>query len=258
VPVLVLLFGNLYCGYVCPFGAAQELLGFLLPKRARVVPLPAEMRLARFIKYLVLGVLVVAFFLSHDRRTLGGDPLVSVFGLRSAPSNWPAWMLGVVAVALVGSLFHTRFWCRYLCPAGAFLSLLNHVRLLRRWVPAKWFGWCEFGLTAGDHLDCLYCDRCRLTRLRIVDCGLRIEGGAQEQSAILKRTLVLSVVLVGLFVAGISVSQFRRVMPSILEGPVATAGAGGQPREVDVQKVRTLIEQGRLSDRKAEHYKTIP
>jgi hypothetical protein len=27
---------------------------------------------------------------------------------------------------------------------------------------------------------------------------------------------------------------------------------------VDAQKVRTLIEQGRLSGRKAEHYKAVP
>jgi Na+-translocating ferredoxin:NAD+ oxidoreductase RnfG subunit len=265
VPVLVLLFGNLYCGYVCPFGAAQELLGYVLPGRSRAVPAPEEMRLARFVKYLVLGVLVVHFFLSRDRRTLAGDPLVFVFGLRSALSNWPAWTLGVVAVALVGSLFYTRFWCRYLCPAGAFLSLLNHVRLLRRCVPAKWFARCEFGLTPADHLDCLYCDRCRHTGLRIADFGLRIETDVREQSAIRKRRsaifgrpLVLGVVVVGLFIAGISVSQFRRVMPLILEEPAAAVGAGGQPRDVDVQKVHTLVEQGRLSDRKAEHYKTAP
>jgi Na+-translocating ferredoxin:NAD+ oxidoreductase RnfG subunit len=35
VPLVVLLFGNLYCGYVCPFGAAQELLGYILPRRLR-------------------------------------------------------------------------------------------------------------------------------------------------------------------------------------------------------------------------------
>ncbi len=72
------------------------------------------------------------------------------------------------------------------------------------------------------------------------------------------RPLVLGVVVVGLFVAGVSVSQFRRVMPLVLEEPAAAVGAGGQPRDVDVQKVRTLIDQGRLSDRKAEHYKAIP
>ena len=99
VPLVVLLFGNLYCGYVCPFGAAQELLGYVLPRRLRPVSPRDQMRLARFIKYAVLALLIVAFFLSRDRRTLAGDPLTSVFGLHAALSGWPAWMFGVIGVA---------------------------------------------------------------------------------------------------------------------------------------------------------------
>ena len=137
VPILVLLFGNLYCGYLCPFGAAQELLGYVLPRRFRPAPIRDPMRAARFIKYVVLAVLIVGFFIVRDRRTLAGDPLTSVFALRSASSTWPVWMWGIAGAALLGSLFYTRFWCRYLCPAGAFLSLLNHVRLLRAVVPSS-------------------------------------------------------------------------------------------------------------------------
>ncbi len=244
-PLAVLLFGNLYCGYVCPFGAAQELLGYILPKRWRPTAPRGEMQFARFIKYVVLAVVLVAFFISRDRRTLAGDPLTSAFALRSALSTWPAWMFAVVVAALTGSLFYTRFWCRYLCPAGAFLSLLNHVRLLRRWMPAKGFGRCEFGLTAGDHLDCLYCDRCR-------------HPTASEAPALPNpgraRPLVLAVVVCGLFVASVSVSQFRRVMPTLLQEPVPAATAG-QPRDVDVRQIRTLIEQHQLSDHKAQYYK---
>jgi hypothetical protein len=154
-------------------------------------------------------------------------------------------MFGAVAAALVGSLFYVRFWCRYLCPAGAFLSLLNHVRLLRRWVPAKWFGQCEFGLTASDHLDCLYCDRCRYP--------LTSDAPALPNPP-RARPLVLAVVVCGLFVASVSLSQFRRVMPSILQEPVPAATAG-QPREVDVRRIRALIEQHQLSDHKAQYYK---
>ncbi len=247
VPILVLLFGNLYCGYLCPFGAAQELLGHLLPRRLHPSPTRDEMRAARFIKYVLLAVLVVGFFVTRDRRTLAGDPLTTLFALRSARSHWPAWLPIVAGAALVGSLFYGRFWCRYLCPAGAFLSLLNRIRLLQRWSPPKWFGNCEFGLTTTDHLDCLYCDRCRHLAKSSTLASPRSAGGP----------LILSTVLVGLFVAGLSVDQFRLAAPQVLQEPTAAVGVAGQPRDVDTQRMRTLIEQGRLSNREAEHYKQI-
>jgi Na+-translocating ferredoxin:NAD+ oxidoreductase RnfG subunit len=251
VPLMVLLFGNLYCGYVCPFGAAQELLGYILPRRLRPATPRDQMRLIRFIKYVVLAVLILAFFVSRDRRTLAGDPLTSVFGLRAAVSGWPAWMFGAVAVAVIGSLFYTRFWCRYLCPVGASLSLLNHLRLLRRWVPAKWFGRCEFGLTASDHLDCLYCDRCRHPATQAIS----VPEVADVRPKVFP--VVLAAALGGLLIASASLSQFRRVMPLILEEPASTTAAAGQPRDVDVRQIRTLLEQHQLSDRKAEYYKQL-
>jgi NosR/NirI family nitrous oxide reductase transcriptional regulator len=251
VPLVVLLFGNLYCGYVCPFGAAQELLGYVLPRRFRPVSSRDQMRLARFVKYVVLALLIVAFFLSRDRRTLAGDPLTSVFGLRAAVSGWQAWMFGVIGVAVLGSLFYVRFWCRYLCPVGAFLSLLNHLRLLRQWVPAKWFGKCEFGLTADDHLDCLYCDRCRHPATQ------NIPASADADARPKASPLVLAAVLGGLLVTSASLTQFRRVMPLILEEPASATPAAGQPRDVDVRRIRMLLEQHQLSDRKAEYYKQL-
>jgi len=251
VPLIVLLFGNLYCGYVCPFGAAQELLAYVLPRRFRPVLRRDQMRLARFIKYTVLAVLIVAFFLSRDRRTLAGDPLTSVFGLRSALAGWLAWMFGVVGAALIGSLFYVRFWCRYLCPAGAFLSLLNHIRLFRRWVPAHWFGKCQFGLTANDHLDCISCDRCRHGTAQDVSARSSTDVDPKGQP------LVLAAALCGLLIAAASFNQFRRVMPLILDEPASTTATAGQPRDLDVPQIRTLIEQHQLSDRKAEYYKQL-
>jgi len=205
------------------------------------------MRLARFIKYLVLAVLVVGFFIVRDRRTLVGDPLTSVFALRLGWSRWPAWLPAVAGIALIGSLFYVRFWCRYLCPTGAFLSLLNRVRLLRRWHPPKRFGNCEFGLTTWDHLDCIYCDRCRHR-------GRSIPPGTRRAAV---GPLVLTAALLGLFIAGFSVSQFQLVMPQVVQAPAASVGAGGRPRDLDARQMRTLIDQGRLSNRQAEHYKQI-
>jgi len=259
VPLLVVLFGNLYCGYVCPFGAAQELLGYLLPRRLKPAASPTQMRPARFVRYAVLFVLILAFFLSRNRTTLSGDLLISIFhavpslsGLRVAAQGWPASMSIIASVALIGSFLVVRFWCRYLCPAGAFLSLLNHLGLLRRWLPVKRFGRCEFGLAASEHIDCIHCDRCRYPVTK---------GGDAESCVSTIGTspypFLAAVVIAGVLMVGVSVSQLRRVMPVVLEGPAATVGAAGQPRDVDLQRIRTLIEQGRLSDKEADHYKKL-
>ena len=259
VPLLVILFGNLYCGYVCPFGAVQELLGYVLPRRLKPAVPNAQMGPGRFVRYIVLFVLILAFFLSRNRTTLSGDPLISIFhfqpslsDLRTVAQGWPISMWVVTAVALIGSLLVVRFWCRYLCPAGAFLSLLNRFTLLKRWLPAKRFGRCEFGLAASEHIDCIHCDRCRYP---VTESGDARYCASTARAA--PHPFLAIVVIVGVLMAGVSVSQLRRVMPAVLEGPTPTVGAAGQPRDVDLQRVRTLIEQGRLSNREAEHYKKL-
>jgi len=259
VPLLVVLFGNLYCGYVCPFGAAQELLGYLLPRRFKPAVLHAQMRPGQFVRYGVLFVLILTFFLSRNRTTLSGDPLISIFrfqlslgGLRTAAQARPAWMWIIAAVALAGSLVVVRFWCRYLCPAGAFLSLLNHFTLLGRWLPAKRLGRCEFSLAASEHIDCIHCDRCRHSVAEGGDAKSCVSTGRGTSYPFLA-----VVVIVGVLMAGVSVNRFRRVMPAVLEGPAAAVGAAGVPRDVDLQRIRTLIEQGRLSNKEAEHYKKL-
>ncbi len=254
VPLLVLLFGNLYCGYVCPFGAAQELLGYLLPRRLRPAVPDTQMRPARFVRYAVLFVMILAFFLSRNRTTLSGDPLIRIFSLQSSLGilSWPGWMWLVLIIALAGSVLVVRFWCRYLCPAGAFLSLLNHFMLLKRWLPAKRFGRCEFGVTASEHVDCIHCDRCRHPATQSGDTKFCVSARGTTPYPLLAIVLIA-----GVLMAGVSTSQLRRAMPTVLEGPAATAGVAGQPRDVDLQRIRTLIEQGRLSNKEAEHYKKI-
>jgi Na+-translocating ferredoxin:NAD+ oxidoreductase RnfG subunit len=263
VPILVMFFGNVYCGYICPFGALQELLGYIVPERFKgAIPLE-RMRKGRFIKYVVLFVLVMAFFVSRNRTTLVVDPLIEVFAggkidfwLRTFVRDfWSLAALLVFGAALVGSLFYTRFWCRYLCPVGAFLSLFNNVAILKRYVPAKKLARCEFGLTAKDQMDCIYCDKCRYEAKSI----LRREtsaGAVYAPAGPIVRYFLPGVLIVAVFVSGVSVRRFLEFMPAGLEQP-AMAASGGEPRDVDLQRIETMIEQGRLSDKEAEFYKKV-
>jgi len=259
MPLLVVIFGNIYCGYICPFGAVQELLGYVVPRRFKQQIPAGKMVKARFVKYVVLFVLIIVFFVSRDRTTLAADPLISIFNFRFSISafwptisNWQLSMLLIVALALIGSIFYTRLWCRYLCPVGAFLSLLNNVVVLRRFLPAKRFGRCEFGLTPKDKMDCLYCDKCRYEEYK----GTAVLT-PYTPLKVLSRYFVVCVLIAAFFVSMVSVNRFFQVIPAGFAQPVVSASAAGQPRDVDMQRIRTMIQQKRLSEQEAEFYEKI-
>jgi hypothetical protein len=69
--------------------------------------------------------------------------------------------------------------------------------------------------------------------------------------------LVVGVVVVAILVSAVSVNRFLRVMPADIDYSAALVASGGQPRDVDIDLVRTMIRQGRLSDREAEFYKKV-
>ncbi|HRA06177.1 MAG TPA: 4Fe-4S binding protein [Propionicimonas sp.] len=131
-----LLVGNAFCGWICPFGAIQDALSWLRRKLhlpTVVVPrrLDSALRWGRFL------VLALVIFMSYTTARLwfaGYDPYLTLFGLHwlfgaEASDYWVALLiLGLVVAA---SLVVDRFWCRYLCPLGAVLSVAGRFSLLR-------------------------------------------------------------------------------------------------------------------------------
>ncbi|MGA2172590.1 MAG: 4Fe-4S binding protein [Sedimentisphaerales bacterium] len=240
-PLVAILFGNLYCGYLCPFGAFQELVGYLLPARFKPSISIDQMRKARFVKFLVLFVLIVAFFLSRNHDTLAVDPLIKAFSF-SHSGKLPTL---IVAIALLGSLFYSRFWCRYMCPAGAFLSLFNKIAIFSRYLPAKHYANCEYGLSYNDTLDCIYCDKCRYEPRRA--------GVAEPAVGFGSRYFLAAVLVVAVGISAISIRSIVRELPAPVVA--ATASSAGQPRNVDPQKIRKMIRENKLSDHEADFYK---
>jgi len=246
IPLLVAIFGNVYCGYICPFGAAQEIIGYIVPAKLKPLIPVGPMRKARFVKYIMLLVTIMVFFASRNRTTLAGDPLISVFSLWFTVQDFRSAVPLVMVAALLGSIFCTRFWCRYLCPAGAFLSLLNGAALLKRYLPAKKYGRCPFGLTGKDNMDCIQCDKCRFETFD----RAAVEGHKNV------RVFLACVLIVAIFTSAVSVGRFLEVVPAGAD-TISVSASGGQPRNVDMQRVRTLIREKKLSDKEADFYKKI-
>jgi NosR/NirI family nitrous oxide reductase transcriptional regulator len=133
VAVMLLILGRgVYCGWLCPFGALQELsnkLATLLRVPQLRIPQPVHERLWS-VKYLVaiaiIGLVFVAPALSHSAAEV--EPFktaISVKFAREAP-----YILHAAAL-LVIKLFVERFYCRFLCPLGASLAVMGRLRMVR-------------------------------------------------------------------------------------------------------------------------------
>ncbi len=130
------LWGRFFCGYLCAFGAMQELLAFIAKKlgipRLRITP-EAD-RVMRNIKYGVLAVLAVLWTFSISYEFI--SPW-SVFGQYANYKGWSdlsGWFsVGgqfLIAIMLF-SLLVERGFCRYFCPLGGVFSLISHGRLFK-------------------------------------------------------------------------------------------------------------------------------
>ena len=151
-----LLFGPVWCGYLCPFGALQEFVSRLGHRFGlRSYSSRSLDRWLRFLKYLLLGLMLITVWSTGDSHWALFDPMQYAFG-----DHWPTWILGIAALVLIGALFYYRFWCRYLCPMGALLALSNKFALLQRWSPKRRFNHCDLGVKEEFDVDCIRCNRC--------------------------------------------------------------------------------------------------
>jgi hypothetical protein len=252
MPIVVAILGNIHCGYICPFGGFQELVSYILPSRWRPSVSRQAMQKARFIKYLVLFWFVVGSCITGRKSVYGRDILLRVFDWRTIGQalNHGGHILWVIAILAVGIVLFRRFWCRYLCPAGAFLSLFNHIAVLGRSIlPTKRFAFCEFGLTWHDHTDCIWCDRCHWQSRPFCKAN---------PSKFWSAVLILMAVLVAVWLlAGLTdkPTEARPAQQAISVRPELPNQPQGRP--VDVERIQAMISQGRLSDKEAMFYRPI-
>jgi MauM/NapG family ferredoxin protein len=179
--LLTLLFGRVWCGWLCPLGTVLEWLG---PRRSHAKAPPEKWRV---LKYLLLFAILLAAILGNQTLLIL-DP-ITILNRTLTTAFWPALRYAVVETevllyqfpvlwgpldaihgAVVQPLFQEvqpaftlaalmallfvglvalnwwaeRFWCRYLCPLGGLLGLLSKLSLVRREV--------------GD--ECALCARC--------------------------------------------------------------------------------------------------
>jgi transcriptional regulator of nitric oxide reductase len=131
VAVSLLFWGRgVFCGWLCPFGALQELLNQLAQRlgvKQIEVPFGLHERLW-MIKYVAfLGILAISL---HSIMAAFGLAEIEPFKTAITLKFLRDWPFVVYAVALLAAgLFIERFYCRYLCPLGAALAIPARMRM---------------------------------------------------------------------------------------------------------------------------------
>ncbi|MDL2316555.1 4Fe-4S binding protein [Desulfovibrio sp. OttesenSCG-928-A18] len=206
---LSLVFGRVFCGYICPMGTSLDIgraVGaFFAGKKSRPAGKSLSPAWSR-VKYIILTVMFTAAFAGvnllfwgspialitrfyalvlHPVLLLGaefglsaGRPLAAFFDWQSlsymsveARRFESIYFVAIFfAILFVLERVRPRFWCRYLCPAGALMGLLARRPFWRRKVAdcaacGACARHCPGGAIHSDaadtmHSECLTCRRC--------------------------------------------------------------------------------------------------
>ncbi|MCL1963683.1 MAG: 4Fe-4S binding protein, partial [Firmicutes bacterium] len=135
------VFGRFVCGFLCPFGLAQELLHKIPSPKFKL------RKVFRYLKYAVLAIFVAALpllatnfmgmgkpafceYICPAGTLTGGIPLLLANpALREALGWLFSLKSAILLLTIAGSVLIYRFFCRTLCPLGAIYSLFNRVSL---------------------------------------------------------------------------------------------------------------------------------
>ena len=173
----ILLWGRgVFCGWLCPFGALQELINEIA-RKAKIpqyeLPFAVHERLWA-IKYIVL---LVLFGISLESMTMAEkaaevEPFKTAITLRF-DRQW--WFVAYAVFLLVINIFTRKIYCRYVCPLGAALAVSSKIRLFDWLKRRKECGdpcqlcakECEIQAIHPDghinHNECHYCLDCQMT-----------------------------------------------------------------------------------------------
>ncbi len=189
--------GSLVCGWACPFGFVQDVLGKVTTRK---IALPAWLGHLRYA--VLVGLVLLLPLLLGFKGIPFGDQAISICRLCPAgalEAGFPAslqslftgegwtmsWIKSAVLLGFIASaLFIHRPWCRVFCPLGGLLALFNRFSLFHlRFNPKECVecnlcrSRCSMGVKVDERVNVAGCIRC----LECATCGALEPGFALPQ-----------------------------------------------------------------------------
>lgn len=126
--ITTLLKGRIYCGWICPFGAVQEIAALVSSPLRRnkgggANGKPRSPGSLRLLKFAILPMLIAGALITGIKGYWNPEPFTDFFS-----SDISSWRFFVGLGALVLALAFSRPFCRFLCPTGALLGSINRLK----------------------------------------------------------------------------------------------------------------------------------
>ncbi len=127
--ITLLFIGNIYCGSICPFAIIEEVLYKIFHRKPSLETSSISSALdkkLRYGKYFILLIVTAISFLVGKADAANIEVFTTLFTWKGSSLAW-----GLLRFTLLASLFYYRFWCKYLCPMGAFNGLISRFSLFK-------------------------------------------------------------------------------------------------------------------------------
>ncbi len=164
---LTLIFGRIFCGYVCPLGAIQELTSMIRFKPKLNYSRTYKKR-KDFLRWGFFAIYVISSIFLGLKTSLFMNP-INGFLILWTPFNVVILIAFLIFLTVIFiSFFSYRIYCRFFCPFGALAALLGRISPLkiRRTKYCNDCGVCEKicptleGFEYSAKGECYYCNRC--------------------------------------------------------------------------------------------------
>lgn len=176
VMLLTIVMGRWFCGWLCAFGAYNDLVYFISRKVFKLKFRVDEKvdSILKYSKYLILIFIIITSWTMGSNILSSTSPWDAFGQISDLSTVLSSLIIGLILLVLItiGAAFIERFFCRYLCPLGAVFSIISKLGIIKINKPKADCGKCRActincsmglqlykvdGVRGGDCINCLKC-----------------------------------------------------------------------------------------------------